>query len=117
MRPASVPICCLGGHGSAMLGNKTAGRRARRQRNAPMFDEFGPIDTDTHITEPPDVWTSRVSKKWGNAVPHIRRVDGMDMWFVRDQVIHAPGWVTMAGFDGSYPEHPQGFDDIPKSSY
>ena len=76
-----------------------------------MFDEFGPIDTDTHITEPPDVWTARVSKKWGNAVPHIRRVEGMDMWFVRDQVIHAPGWVTMAGFDGSYPEHPQGFDD------
>ena len=82
-----------------------------------MFDEFGPIDTDTHITEPPDVWTARVSKKWGDAVPHIKRVGGMDMWFVRDQVIHAPGWVTMAGFDGSYPEHPQGFDDIPKSSF
>ena len=82
-----------------------------------MFDEFGPIDTDTHITEPPDVWTLRVSKKWGDAVPHIKRMNGMDMWFVRDQVIHAPGWVTMAGFDGSYPDHPQGFDDIPKSAF
>jgi hypothetical protein len=24
------------------------------------------VDTDTHITEPPDLWTSRMSKqKWG----------------------------------------------------
>ena len=82
-----------------------------------MFDELKPIDTDTHITEPPDVWTTRVSKKWGDAVPHIRRVDGQDFWFVGQQVIHAPGWVTMAGFDGSYPDHPKGFDDIPKSAF
>jgi predicted TIM-barrel fold metal-dependent hydrolase len=82
-----------------------------------MFDAFKPIDTDTHITEPPDVWTSRVSQKWGDAVPHIRSVGGQDFWFVGEQVIHAPGWVTMAGFDGSYPDHPAGFDDIPKSSF
>lgn len=82
-----------------------------------MFDEFKPIDTDTHITEPPDVWTARVSKKWGDAVPHVKRVDGQDFWFVKDEPIHAPGWVTMAGFDGSYPDHPKGFDDIPESSF
>lgn len=82
-----------------------------------MFDELKPIDTDTHITEPPDVWTARVSRNWGDAVPHIRRIAGQDLWFVGDQVIHAPGWVTMAGFDGSYPDHPAGFDDIPESSF
>jgi predicted TIM-barrel fold metal-dependent hydrolase len=82
-----------------------------------MFDKFRAIDTDTHITEPPDVWTARVSRKWGDRVPHIRRVNGMDCWFVGDQIIHAPGWVTMAGFDGSYPEHPQGYDDIPASAF
>ena len=36
-----------------------------------IFDRIRAIDTDTHITEPPDVWTSRVSKKWGDAVPHV----------------------------------------------
>jgi predicted TIM-barrel fold metal-dependent hydrolase len=82
-----------------------------------MFDEFRAIDTDTHITEPPDVWTARVPKKWGDSVPHVRRVNGEDFWFVGDQIIQAPGWVTFAGFDGSYPDHPMGFDDIPASSF
>jgi predicted TIM-barrel fold metal-dependent hydrolase len=82
-----------------------------------MFDEFKPIDTDTHLTEPGDLWTSRVSKKWGDTVPHVKRVDGKDFWFIRDQIIFAPAWVTMAGFDGSYPDTPNGYDDIPSSSY
>jgi predicted TIM-barrel fold metal-dependent hydrolase len=29
------------------------------------------FDTDEHITEPPDFWTSRMSKKWGTRVPHV----------------------------------------------
>ena len=82
-----------------------------------MFDEPKPIDADKHITQQPDVRTGRVSKKWGDAVPHIRRTQGQDFLFVGEQVIHAFGWVTMAGFDGSYPDHPDGFDDIPASAF
>jgi hypothetical protein len=30
-----------------------------------IFERVRAIDIDTHITEPPDVWTARVStKKW-----------------------------------------------------
>ncbi len=83
-----------------------------------LFDRIRAIDTDTHITEPRDVWTARVStKKWGDAVPHMRRVDGRDVWLIRDQVVGAPGLITMAGFDGSLPDGPLGFDDIPASSH
>ena len=83
-----------------------------------IFDRFRAIDTDTHITEPPDVWTARVStKKWGDAVPHVKRVEGRDVWFIRDEPAGAPGLITMAGFDGSLPDGPLGFDDIPASSY
>lgn len=82
-----------------------------------MFDEFKPIDTDTHLTEPPDLWISRVAKKWGDSVPHVKRTDGKDYWYIRDQIIFAPAWVTMAGFDGSYPDTPSGYDDIPDSSF
>lgn len=82
-----------------------------------IFERVRAIDTDTHITEPPELWTSRVSSKWGDAVPHVKRVDGRDVWFIRDQTVGGPGWTTMAGFDGSFPESPLGFDDIPKSSY
>jgi hypothetical protein len=40
-----------------------------------LFDRFEVIDVDTHITEPPDTWTSRVSRRWGDDIPHIERVE------------------------------------------
>jgi predicted TIM-barrel fold metal-dependent hydrolase len=84
---------------------------------APIFDRIRTIDTDTHVTEPPDVWTARVSKKWGDAVPHVKRVDGRDVWFIRDQTAGAPGFTTQAGFEGSYPEARKTYEEIPRSSY
>ena len=82
-----------------------------------LFDRYKAIDVDTHITEPADVWTSRVAKKWGDRVPHVERRDGRDIWCIGDQMIGGPGYTTMAGFDGSFPECPNGFDDIPASSF
>ena len=38
---------------------------------ATIFDRYPVIDVDTHVSEPPDVWTSRVSGKWGDRVPHV----------------------------------------------
>ena len=32
-----------------------------------MFDRYKVIDVDTHITEPADVWTARVSSKWASS--------------------------------------------------
>ena len=82
-----------------------------------VFDRCKPIDVDTHITEPPDVWTSRISKKWGDKVPHIQQRDGRDLWCIGDQMIGGPGFTTAAGFDGSYPESRMGYADSPPSSY
>ena len=47
----------------------------------------------------------------------MKRVDGRDVWFIRDQTAGAPGLITMAGFDGSLPDGPKSYDDIPASSY
>ncbi|MGE3325237.1 MAG: amidohydrolase family protein [Acidimicrobiia bacterium] len=50
------------------------------------------IDADSHVCEPPDTWTSRMStKKWGDLVPHVRRVEssGMDAWCIGDQVVNS----------------------------
>ncbi len=83
-----------------------------------IFDRIRAIDTDTHVTEPPDLWTSRVStKRWGDAVPHVVRLDGRDVWMIHDQPVGSPGFTTMAGFDGSVPDSPRGYADILKSSY
>ena len=83
-----------------------------------IFDRIRAIDTDTHITEPADLWTSRVStKKWGDSVPNVKRVVGRDIWFIRDKPCGSPGYTTMAGFNGSVPDAPKGYDDIPAASY
>ena len=38
---------------------------------ATITERIKVIDIDTHISEPEDLWTSRVSKKWGDRVPHV----------------------------------------------
>ncbi len=40
------------------------------------------IDTDTHFTEPPDLWTSRAPAAFKDKVPHMKTVDGQSRWFV-----------------------------------
>jgi hypothetical protein len=43
-----------------------------------LFDRFDVIDVDTHVTERLDTWTARMPAKWGEAIPHIKRIDGYD---------------------------------------
>jgi hypothetical protein len=28
-------------------------------------------DVDSHVSEPPDLWTRRMAKKWGDEIPHL----------------------------------------------
>ena len=81
-----------------------------------LFSRYRVIDVDTHVTEPPDLWTSRVSAKWGDRVPHVERRRERDVWVIGDKQVLAPGIVTMAGFDGTVPEHPATFEDFPTSA-
>ena len=38
-----------------------------------LAEQFRVIDTDTHIIEPYDLWTARMSVgKWGDKVPHVK---------------------------------------------
>lgn len=38
------------------------------------------IDSDTHVNEPPDLWTSRVPAEYKDRVPRIERFDKGDAW-------------------------------------
>ena len=42
------------------------------------------VDTDTHLSEPPDLWTSRLPSKWSELAPKVvfdeRR--GEDIWII-----------------------------------
>ncbi|MBJ19623.1 MAG: amidohydrolase [Deltaproteobacteria bacterium] len=82
-----------------------------------FFDRHRAIDTDVHVTEPPDTWTARMSSKWGDAIPHIEHVDGVDLWIIGGEPTGGPGMVTAAGFDGTLPDTRKTFDECPRASW
>jgi predicted TIM-barrel fold metal-dependent hydrolase len=42
------------------------------------------VDADTHITEWPDLWTSRAPRKYKDRVPQRRIIDGTVRWMIDD---------------------------------
>ena len=51
----------------------------------PELEGIKIVDCDTHLTEAPDLFTSRAPAKYKDKVPHVRRVNGVDRWFVGDR--------------------------------
>jgi uncharacterized protein len=49
---------------------------------APGAPRYRLIDGDTHINEPPDLWTSRIEKKFVDRVPHMEHFDEGDAWVI-----------------------------------
>lgn len=79
------------------------------------------IDSDTHISEPADVWTSRVPAKWKDRVPHVRwveRVDGKEQfWFVGDKQMYGVASAANAGWPEPFPGHPPSYEAAHKGSW
>ncbi|OCB09889.1 hypothetical protein A5717_24455 [Mycolicibacterium porcinum] len=52
-----------------------------------MGSKYRVIDTDTHLIEPADLWTSRLPKSWGSEVLHVKWDDKTqsDLWFFGDE--------------------------------
>ena len=83
-----------------------------------LFDRVAVIDVDSHLTEPPDTWTARTPAAMHDQVPHIERIGGQDVWMAGGQRIGAPGYYSMAGWNGIMPASiPATFDDIHPSMY
>jgi len=83
------------------------------------INEIPIIDADTHVVEPPDLWTSRVSAKWGDKVPHVRWDPQMeeDAWYTADVRLGAVGGPAMAGWHEHPPYHPRRFEDTDPRSW
>ncbi|CAI7980501.1 hypothetical protein FRAHR75_810014 [Frankia sp. Hr75.2] len=76
------------------------------------------IEADSHITEPADVWTSRVASKDVERVPHVfRDKDGRDVWVLNDVKIDMVGVSAPAGWEDFLASYPPGFDEVHPGAY
>src|SRR5262245_25548976 len=78
------------------------------------------IDSDTHITEPPDVWTARLPKKVLDRAPRIvhDKTWGWDIWQIGEsRASITVGHTAVAGWPEPFPAAPKRFADVPKAAH
>jgi uncharacterized protein len=51
----------------------------------PLFKGIKIVDCDTHFTEPPDLFTRNAPAGMKGKLPHVKRINGADRWFVGDK--------------------------------
>jgi predicted TIM-barrel fold metal-dependent hydrolase len=79
------------------------------------------LSSDSHVFEPPDLWTTRIDRAFLDRAPRIERVDGSDEIVVEgDQVLSGIGLISNAGARFEAPETISGrgrFEDVPRGGY
>jgi uncharacterized protein len=77
------------------------------------------IDTDSHIIEPPDLWTSRLPAKWGDRRPHVEYNQdwGMDRWRVGDRWLNPVSQYDSAGWREHSPSYPPTLAEADPAGY
>jgi uncharacterized protein len=90
--------------------------RARLTYGAAMTQLI--IDADTHLTEPPDVWTSRVPQRYLDHVPHVERsAEGKDVWVLDGTAFYTLGMTATAGWSKPFPQGPATYEECHPAAY
>jgi predicted TIM-barrel fold metal-dependent hydrolase len=71
--------------------------------NPPLGDLYI-VDSDSHWSEPPDLFTSRAPKELVDRVPRVEEVDGMPMWVFDGQPVGQYSAAGVIGRDGKKEE-------------
>ena len=76
------------------------------------------IDVDTHVTELPDLWTSRAPASMRDRVPHVEtRSNGSLSWTVGGKSLLAnPGMTATAG-RGNFSNPPKTYEEMHPGAY
>jgi len=77
------------------------------------------IDTDTHVVEAADLWTSRLPSAWGDERMHVVTdpASGVEMWMIGDRRL-GPAWVSANwGWPDPYPAYPPTLADCHPATY
>ena len=75
------------------------------------------IDVDTHVTETPDLWTSRVPASMRDSVPYVGTDKrGRKLWYLQDRAFAKVGLTATAGV-GDMKEPPNDYDEMHAGAY
>src|SRR4030088_1047102 len=82
-----------------------------------VLDDIRIIDTDTHVSEPADLWTSRLAKKWHELAPHVvwDEDNQIERWSWAGELSQPLGITAMAGWHEYLPDFPRHMADAPES--
>src|SRR5262245_58978284 len=79
------------------------------------------LSSDSHVFEPPDLWTRRIDAAFRHRAPRMERIDGVDQLVVEaDQILSGIGLISNAGARFDAPETISGrgrFEDVPRGGY
>ena len=79
------------------------------------------LSSDSHVFEPPDLWTTRIDKPFRDRAPRMVRIDGADQLVIEaDQVLSGIGLISNAGARFEAPETISGlgrFEDVLPGGY
>lgn len=77
------------------------------------------IDADTHVTEPGDLWTSRLPAKLRDRAPQLGRSEwGLESWVVDGKATGIPvGHTAVAGWPEPFPAAPRDLSECPPAAY
>jgi uncharacterized protein len=78
-----------------------------------VIDEIRIIDADTHLVEPPDLWTSRLPSRFGDLIPHVKWDPDQqeEAWYIADQRMAPVASAAQAGWPEFPPDHPRRWSD------
>jgi predicted TIM-barrel fold metal-dependent hydrolase len=79
------------------------------------------LSSDSHVFEPPDLWTTRIDAPFRARAPRMQRIDGADQIVIEaDQILSGIGLISNAGARFEAPETISGqgrFEDVPRGGY
>ena len=75
------------------------------------------IDVDTHVSELPDTWTSRVPAAMRDRVPRVEQdAKGRDIWVIDGERVSLAGLLATAGV-GDFKDYPSTFGEMHPGAY
>jgi hypothetical protein len=79
------------------------------------------LSSDSHVFEPPDLWTTRIDRAFRHRAPRMERIGGADQLVVEErQVLSGIGLISNAGARFEAPETISGqgrFEDVHRGGY